>query len=254
MAIVVVRDAIHVNVPHLPPGHAGGYTTGTSDIRWTAADWDAHPGAVRIDQDAGASDWTADVLDVERGAATNTEAAHWYKMAQRSWDAGTRPGQRLPAIYTSASNVTPLVNALAAAGVDAGPRLWVANWNLSNVEATGEVIAAAGPFPIVGVQYASSVYYDTSVFSTSWLAHVSTLPIPAPPAVPMRVEADGHSSWRQLAHAHGCTVARSVWLTATSQPHGFAQPRQTAYVAHGDWDAILPGPSGGTPGVTIWVG
>ena len=103
MSIVLAHDAIHANVAHLPAGQAAGYTTGSSDIRWTAQDWAHHPAAVRIDQDATASDLTADVLDVERGAATNGEAAHWYTMALRSFTAGTRPGQRHPAIYTSAS-------------------------------------------------------------------------------------------------------------------------------------------------------
>ena len=254
MAITVAYDAIHANVSHLPAGQqAAGYTTGSPDIRWTAADWAAHPHAVRIDQDAAASDLTADVLDVERGAATNSETAHWYQMASRSYTAGTRPGQRLPTIYTSASNVTPLVNALKAAGVTSGPRLWVANWNLSDAQAAADVAAASGPFPVIGVQFHNAQFYDVSVFSTAWLRAVSTPPIAVPPPAPQRVEADGRQSWRQLAHAHGTTVARSLWLTATNQPGGFG-PRQAAYIAAGDWNATLPGPAGQSPGVVIWVG
>ena len=254
MSIVLAHDAIHANVSHLPPGQAAGYTTGTPDIRWTAADWAAHPKAVRICQDAAAADTTADVLDVEFGAATNGEAGPWYKQALHSWQNATRPGQRHPAIYTSAGNVTLLVNALIGHGVSSGPGLWVANWNLSNAQAVADVIAASGPYPIVGIQYASGPFYDTSVFSGSWLAAVSS-PVQQPaPGQPQRVEAPGGKSWRQLAHEHGTTVARSVWLTAVHEPDGFGQPRQAAYVANGDWNAPLPGPSGNIRGVYIWVG
>jgi hypothetical protein len=148
---------------------------------WTAADWSSHPRAVRICQDTRASDTTADVLDVERGAAANTDAARWYKSARESYDAATRPGQRHPAIYTSAANVTPLVNALKADGITAGPRLWVANWNLSEAQATAEIIAASGPFPIIGVQFHSAQFYDVSTFSTTWLNGISALPAPGGP-------------------------------------------------------------------------
>jgi hypothetical protein len=172
MSVAVVHDAIHANIGHLPPGVAAGYTTGSADIRWTAADWAAHPGAVRICQDTG-SDVTADCLDVERGAATNGEAAPWFKAAEKAYLAADRPGQRSPAIYTSASNVTPLVNALTAGGVTHGAALWVANWNLSQAQAYADVVNAAGPFPIIGVQWSSGAFYDTNVFSGTWLARVS---------------------------------------------------------------------------------
>ena len=248
MAIVPGHDCIHANISHLPPGQSAGYTTGSPDIRWTAADWAAHPKAIRICQDTAASDTTADVLDVERGAATNSETARWYSSARTSYTAGTRPGQRLPAVYTSAANVTALVNALKAAGVSSGPRLWIANWNLSDTQAAAAVVAASGPYPIIGVQYASGQFYDSDVFSSTWLGGVSTLPIAKPPAAPMKVEANGRQSWRELAHAHGYTVARAVWLTAPNQPSGFGQPRQAAYIAAGDWNATLPA------GVAFWVG
>lgn len=173
MAVIVGHDAIHANISHLPPGQAAGYTTGSADIRWTSADWHNHPGAVRICQDAAASDHTADVLDVERGAATNGGAAGWFKAAEKSYLAADRPGQRSPAIYTSASNVTPLVNALLAGGVRTGAALWVANWDLTSAQAVADVENAAGPFPVAGVQFASGRFYDSDVFSGTWLARVS---------------------------------------------------------------------------------
>jgi hypothetical protein len=216
MSVTVVHDAIHANVSHLPPGMAAGYTTGSPDIKWTAADWHAHPGAVRIDQDAGAVDATADVLDVERGAATNGESAGWYRRALASFNAATRPGQRHPAIYTSASNVTPLVNALIAGGVTSGPGLWVANWNLSDASAVALVVAASGPYPVMGVQFASGQFYDTNVFSGTWLATVSgAAPPPADPG-PFRKEFTGLNSWASVANARGTTAAQLMGLSAAS--------------------------------------
>jgi hypothetical protein len=172
MAVTVGHDAIHANVAHLPAGQAAGYTTGSADIRWTAADWAAHHGAVRICQDSG-SDHTADVLDVESGAATNGDAVAWVPAAQAAYASATRPGQRHPAVYTSQSNVTALVNALVAHGIHGGVRLWVANWNLTHDQAAAEVENAGGPFPVVAVQYDSGAFFDTDVFDSAWLANVS---------------------------------------------------------------------------------
>jgi hypothetical protein len=227
MPITVAHDAIHVNVPHLPPGQACGYTTGTADIRWTAADWAKHPDAVRIDQDYRASDWTADVLDVERGAATNAGAAHWYTMAQRSHTAGTRPGQRHPAIYTSASNITSLVNALIAGGVKSGPGLWVAKWDFSSTDDILAINNASGPFPIIGGQFADGTPgrpYDTSVFSGSWLASGSVMPIAAGPYLHHTHAGD---TWASIAAARNTTVEHLAGLSA-AEPLPAGVPYRTA--------------------------
>ena len=174
MSIVVGYDAIRVNLPHVPAGRqVAGYTTGSGDVPWTAEDWAAHPGAVRICQDAGATDRTADVLDIERGAATIADAPGWYRDAVGHYQAGTRPGQRWPGMYTSQSNVTPLVNALIAGGVKSGPRLIVANWNLTEAQAEVPVLDASGPFPIAGLQFAALQFYDVDVWSEAWLSVVS---------------------------------------------------------------------------------
>ena len=178
MSVVVGHDAIRANILHLPAGQVAGYTTGTDgsggtvDIRWRASDWNAHPGAVRICQDPGATDQTADILDVESGAATVADCAPWAAKAHGNYTSAARPGQRIPAIYTSASNVTAVANALTAAKLT-GVGLWVANWNLTQAQAYADVVNAAGPFPIIGVQWASGPFYDTNVFSGSWLGRVS---------------------------------------------------------------------------------
>ena len=182
MSLVVGFDATHQNIAQLPPGQQyAGYSTGSSDIRWTAEDWAAHPGALRIDQDAAAAAGTADYLDVERGAATNAEAPGWYRRALMSYRAATRPGQRWPGIYTSLSNVTPLVNALIASGVTSGPKLVIARWDLAaTLEDVLAIIGGSGPFPIVGYQITNTPGFDLDLFSAAWLNARSALPPPVP--------------------------------------------------------------------------
>jgi hypothetical protein len=235
--ITIGYDATHQNIAHLPPGQqAAGYTTGSPDIKWTAADWAAHPGALRIDQDFAASDFTADYLDVEQFAATDAEVATWYKNALASYHNATRPGQRWPGFYTSANNVTPLVNALIAGGVTTGPRLIIANWNLSQPQAAASLAAAIAslaalgltgdPFPIAGIQFADPGPYDINVYSAAWLQAVSAKP---PPAGPYRHVADGKHSLAQIAAARNTTATH---LAAVSE---------RAYAVSLDAQPLAPG-------------
>jgi hypothetical protein len=171
--LTIVHDAIAANISALPAGPAAGYTTGSSDIVWTAEDWKNHPGAVRIDQDPNASDPTADVLDVENGAATPADAPKWISAARKDITAQTRPGQRtLPLIYQSQDNVTTVVNALISSGIQHNVGLFVADFSLTQTEAEALVTSAGGPFPIKAVQFESGPTFDTSVFNSDWLASV----------------------------------------------------------------------------------
>lgn len=173
MSIVPVFDATHANIGRLPAGQRNaGYTTGTPDIRWTGADWRSHPGAVRICQDSG-SDHTADVLDDESGAATDTDAAIWVPQAQASYREARRPGQRWPAVYKSASGITALVNTLIAHGITRGVYLWVAHWGETDRQARAEVRSASGPFPVIGIQNHNLGSDDESWMSGDWLTNVS---------------------------------------------------------------------------------
>jgi len=236
--ITIGYDATHQNIASLPRGaQAAGYTTGSPDIRWTDPDWAAHPGALRICQDWDVSEdlatrdadllaiVTSDYLDVETGAATNADAPGWYKQALASYHAATRPGQRWPGFYTSANNVTPLVNALIAGGVTSGPRLIIANWNLNQPQAAAALAAAladlaalglAGdPFPVAGFQFADPGPFDIDLYSTAWLDAVSAKP---PPAGPYRHIADGKHSLAQIAAARNTTATH---LAAVSE-HAYA--------------------------------
>jgi len=185
--MVAITTGIDVTSTHFSILRLGvqgaGYTTGSADIRWTPEMWAQFPDAVRIDQDAGASDHTADVLDVETGAATVAECAAWKTRAQAAFEAGTRPGQREPAIYCSASMITPVVNALVAGGVTGCP-LWVAHFGIGMNSAMSMLNASAGPYPIIGVQYADNGSYDSDVWLTSWLQKRSAAGPPKPQVPP----------------------------------------------------------------------
>lgn len=170
VSITVAYDCTHSNLGHVPAGQLAGYTTGSGGIAWTAADWAAHPGAVRIDQDYAALDGTADVLDVEAGAATVADCPGWVKRARAAYASSARPGQRRPAIYVNQSNKSAVVNALISGGVTSGVGLWLANWSISEAVSAADVAAASGPFPLIGIQFTDAGgTYDTDVFSSSWL-------------------------------------------------------------------------------------
>jgi len=251
IATVPVYDATHAGIASLPPGQHAGYATGTGTVPWTAADWAAHPGAVRIDQSPvnTALDELCDVLDMERGAATIADCAPWAEGAAANFAAARRPGQRHPAIYMSLSNVTPVVNALVTAGITSGPGLWIANWNLTEPEARALVAFAAGPFPVIGVQYGTRGDYDVSVFSAAWLAAVSG-DLPAPAGWHGEYVTAGLFSLAQLAAKLG--VPPSALLRMTAVHYGTLGNQLAAYenALHGGTQpASAPVPAG----VKLWV-
>lgn len=220
--VAVGYDCIAANVGKLPAGAAvvAGYSTGSGDVPWTAADWAKYPAALRYCQDAGATDATADVLDVESGAATVADCPGWAKRAQASYDAVTRPGQRKPAIYCAASNVTPVANSLVAGGVKSGVGLVIANWNLSQATAGTDVAAGSGPFPVVGVQFSDPGPYDMDVYSKDWVDTVSAkVPAgngPAKCGTGWRWVADGTKSLEQFAATRGASVLGLLQISAAN--------------------------------------
>ena len=174
---VDVMGANFNSIISLPRGLAvAGYSTGSGPVPWTAEQWARYPQAIRIDQDPGATDHDADVLDVESGAATFADCPGWVKAARASFAAATRPGQRQPAIYCARSNATSVVNALIAGGVTSGVGLVLADWTFSRASAIATLDASGGPFPVVGVQYSDQGgggAYDLDVYLSSWLGVVS---------------------------------------------------------------------------------
>jgi hypothetical protein len=84
----------------------------------------------------------------------------------------------------SRSQVTAVVNALVAGGVKGGVGLWIADWGRTQAQAEAEVNAAAGPFPVIGVQYRNAGLYDVSVFSQDWIEEIAVTHPAAPPVPP----------------------------------------------------------------------
>ena len=170
MTVTFGADATGSNFSHLPKGLLyAGYSTGSGGVAWSAEQWNANPTALRICQDIGATDQTADILDVESGAATLMDCAPWARAALANFHKAARPGQRSPAIYCSASNVTSVVNALTAGGVKSGIGLYVANWGISREEAAAELGKSSGPWPVVGYQFSEMGAYDLDVWLSSWM-------------------------------------------------------------------------------------
>jgi hypothetical protein len=203
IATVPGYDAAHANVGFLPAGQAMGYATGSPWVCWTGADWKARPGALRVDQDPDARDPTADVLDVESGAATPADAPGWHRRATADFESAARPGQRRPAGYASLDSITSLVNAFIAGGVTSAG-LIIADYSLTEAEAVALVANASGPFPVVGAQWRDAGAYDCDVFSVPWLEAVSGKPSPHP-ADPT------YGKPRNLRAIGGHTTVRLEW-------------------------------------------
>lgn len=210
--VTLVADVTHNNIAHLPAGHLGmGYTTGTPDIQWTGPDWTAHPGAVRICQDTG-SDHTADIIDMERGAATIADVITWAPKAQASFHQVKRPGQRWPAAYLSLSDLTPLANALQAAGISDFP-LVIARWDNNESADAADIMARTGPWPTVGFQYTNAGLYDLDVFATAWLATVSHTAVTSPKPYHVTVPNPGWWEGPGVFSGHGTDAQQ--WHTST---------------------------------------
>lgn len=173
--VVLGIDVISQNfstIPRPAPGAIALYVTqvggGSGFIAATPAQLAQYPDCIKIAQLPTGDPFWADVLDYEAGAADDQEVGPWAKGALAAFRADSHPGQRSPAIYVSANNVTHVVNLLIAAGVTEGIGLIIANWNLTEPQAQADVIAAAGPFPIVGIQYRDPGPYDLDVWDRNW--------------------------------------------------------------------------------------
>jgi hypothetical protein len=220
MSIIPVLDATHKNVGTIPANmQAALYTTGSSDIKATAADFKAHPNAIHICQDHG-SDVTADMLDMETGAATPHDAILWLPKARAAFNTNARPGQRWPGIYAQQSRITEMANALVTAHDNNVP-LWIAHWGVSQVNATNEIVTTSGPFPVVGMQIANQVTHDFSLFSTTWLNRTSLMPTAIPAIPPGQWKNPNEFTWKEVVeigigldgkmHAFFYDNSKNIW-------------------------------------------
>lgn len=182
------RDYTAANLPAPLPGiQLASYITGGPGIVMSEAQETAHPGIIRIAQtpfnpsaDVAAIIATADVLDFENGAATLSDLAPWITAANENFAKGTRPGQRKPAIYVSASSLPSVISELDSKGIK-GCGIWVAHWGVAATTAQYTVSSSVGSFPVIGFQFANSGNYDNDYFSVEWLNTVSVKPVVTPP-------------------------------------------------------------------------
>lgn len=229
MSVVIVQDATHNNISHIPAGVlAALYSTGSPDIRATQSDWNAHPNAVRICQDHGSDD-TADILDMESGAATPHDVINWLPRARASFNAGKRKGQRWPGVYLSLSRLTEQANALVSAH-DSNVPLWIAEWGLDQASAMHNIQLANGPFPTVAFQIKNLGTTDFSLFSADWLNRRSGMANTNPPAndesfvvntpPPLRVK----KGTPAVAFGLG-PQGQKLWVTFSEDGHTWSSPQ-----------------------------
>lgn len=163
------------------------YVTGSDGVPATQDQLNHYPTALRIAQwpvssvDEAA---IADYFDAESGAITVAMLPSLCQDAITAYKAGTRPGQRWPAVYCGDNaDPTEVANELNASGLGSELiGLVIVDWSLTVEEATAMVANASGPYPVVGVQYNNTgpngEPYDLDVFSQKWVNDVSTVPQP----------------------------------------------------------------------------
>ena len=217
-------DATGANLDAAPPGQGATYTTGTGGVAATAAQLASRPGIVRICQDTGATDQTADVLDVETGAATIADVATWLPAARASFNAGTRPGQREPAVYVDQSNLTALADTYPADSPLCPIPIWVARWGRTPAEAAADIANPSGPYPLIAEQFANGALWDSDSWSADWLANVSAGSSPTPVSTPTFTEAimselpeitTGSTDTQAVRTCQGLLIARGYHLGTT---------------------------------------
>lgn len=169
----IMRDSTNPDdIPVQGTDLVAGYANGL--YAWTPAGWQRFPGIPHVRIDVNGSDPEGcGVLDVESGDATVQQAVTWVKQRR-----ALRPGAYLPIIYCSRATLTPLFNAMNAAGLQVVRdfRLWIAT-----LDGTKTVADMTG---VTAVQYAGAAqtggHYDQSiVYDDTWKAPAAPPPPPA---------------------------------------------------------------------------
>jgi hypothetical protein len=210
------------------------YVTGDDGVPATSEDLERYPMALRIAQwpTASVDDAAiADYFDAESGAITLAMLPGLIQDAITAFKAGTRPGQRWPAVYCGdQADPTEVANTLNAAGLGSELiGLVIVDWSLTVEEATAMVANASGPYPVVGVQYndegPNQEPYDEDVFSQKWVNDVSTVPNPP-------VETGNQANWAW------CNKCRSLFFGP--QQSESACPKGGTHDGAGSYNYSLP--------------
>jgi hypothetical protein len=135
--------------------------------------------------DVNGSDVYADVLDVETGDATPAGAVVWVKAKLL-----TKPVYP-PVIYCNRATLTPLFNAMGAAGLHVGThfRLWVATLDGTRTvpDMTGVTAVQYAGEPQTGHHYDESIVYDDAWKAAAPAPKPAPAPAPKPAPVPVPV-------------------------------------------------------------------
>lgn len=164
----IMRDSTtSADIPHQGTDMVAGY--GNGRYAWSDADWQRFVGIPHVYIDVDGSMPSCGVLDVETGDATVSEAVAWTKARL------ALPHAYPPVIYCNRSTLTPLFNAMAAAGLRVVHdfRLWVAT-----LDGTKTLADMTG---VTAVQYAGADrtggHYDESiVYDDAWHAGATIVP------------------------------------------------------------------------------
>lgn len=135
-----------------------GYGTGA--YTWSAADWARFPAASHCVIDITGSNPTADVLDIENGAATPAQAPAWTRAHAKS--------SGFPAIlYVNRSNQPTVEDVMTAAGLGLGHDYV---WWVATLDGTETLPDMTG---VWGVQYEGAAqtggHFDQSIiYDDAW--------------------------------------------------------------------------------------
>lgn len=141
------------NSPQMVAGYANGRVS-----QWPQSAWVAFRGIPHATIDVLGTDHVADVLDVETGDASVSTAVEWVRT---KWQG---PIIYPPVIYCNRSTLTPLFNAMNAAGFEVVRhfRLWV-----GTLDGTRALADMTG---VTAVQYEDAGEYDVSiVYDDAWM-------------------------------------------------------------------------------------
>lgn len=140
------------NIP-TNPQMVAGYANGL--YAWSQTEWNQFPGIPRASIDVVGNHYGCDVLDVESGDASVSTAVDWVKMKWRA------PIIYPPVIYCNRATLTPLFNAMDAAGYKIGThfRTWIAT--LDGTRNVGDMTGVtAVQYSDINNRYDASIVYD----------------------------------------------------------------------------------------------
>lgn len=157
-----------------------GYNNGA--YAWKAADWDKFEGFEHLGIDVNGDAWeTSGALDIENGDATVQVAVVWVGRKLKA----AKPGEYPPILYCNRNTLTPLFNAMNAAGykVNKDFKLWI-----GTLDGTTQVSDMTGVF---AVQYAGAKQLgfnvdESIIYDGTWRNLDGKTPVtePKPPVVP----------------------------------------------------------------------